>query len=371
MLGRAGLVLLLAMLALLLAPALGSAHSANPNINTLVTGTRPALPGVTITTIQSSIAPALSASNGSRRSLEVLGPDGVPFLRIGPGGAFGNVDTPAFYLSGAPDGETSVPPGVQRLRGRVRWVRLSRQPAWAWYDARVPAIVTAPAAVENRTTPTRLQTFTIPLRYAGQAAQALGEVDYQPPTGGPVATMTSPMVIYPGITVALLPGARPDVYLQDSGSRVVTVEGPQGEPFAQIGPQGVRVNVLSPIHEADAIARGGRAVVRLEGSRAPRYQRVSSAPSYDWLDPRPRLEPRWRIPLLIDGRTYYITGTLRFQAATTVAALLRRARGPRRAKADGPLTAGVIVAVIAGALLAAGAFALTRRRRALVRRRGA
>ena len=347
--------------ATLLAPATAAAHAGDPNIDTLITGTQPALPGVTIAAIQSSIAPALSAVDLANAPLEVLGPDGAPFLRIGPDGAFGNVDSPAFYLSQAPSGETSIPAGLPRLRGQTRWVRISPKPAWAWYDARVPAIATAPAAAQNSTTPTLLARFTIPLRYNGQPATGKGEVEYVPPRAGPVATMTSPMAIAPGVTVALLQGVPPDVYLQNSGPLTVTVEGQQGEPFAQIGPHGVRVNLRSPVHAADLIARGGSAVVKLEGATAPEWETVSPTPTYDWLDPRPRTEPSWRIPLRIGPRTYYITGTLGLKPATTVATLLGQRTHPRRSGNGG--VPAWLLAVLGLAVLVAGASMVARGRR--------
>ncbi len=336
------------------------AHEGDPGIQTLITGIQPVLPGVSITTIQDAIAPALSAVNDSGDELEVLGPDGVPFLRLGRTGAFGNITSPAFFLSAAPSGETSVPSSA-RPGKRPVWVALSRKPAWAWYDQRVPGITTAAPAVRARPEPTRLASFSIPLLYGGRGARAQGEVDYRPPRGGPVATMTSPIQLAPGVTVALTPGRYPDVYLQNQSSATVTIEGQQGEPFAQIGPRGVRVNLRSPIHEADALARGGNAIVRVEGSAAPLWRTVSTTPTYDWLDPRPRFLPQWTIPVRVGARAYAITGKLAFVPATTIPGLLhttRRGDGPRQSS-DGASTWAILAAALIA--LAAG-LGLTRRR---------
>ncbi len=97
-----------------------------------------------------------------------------------------------------------------------------------------------------------------------------------PPRALPVARLTSPMNPAPGVTVALLPGSHPDLYVQNSGARTVTVLGQQGEPFAQIGPHGVQVNLRSPIHAADASARGQSPEASANPAARPLWRRVSA-----------------------------------------------------------------------------------------------
>jgi hypothetical protein len=297
----------LAGVLLALGPA--DAHEGDPNIDTVILGVHPALPGVEVDVVQ-NIVPALSLRNSTPTELEVLDRSGLPFLRIGPGGAEGNLGAAAFYRSAAPSGAASVPANVAAGRAPTRWALLSRRPAWAWYDDRVPNITTAPPAVRARLTPSELAGFSIPLRLGAQRAGAEGEVEYVPPRALPVARLTSSTNPAPGVTVALLAGSHPDLYLQNNGTQTVTVLGQQGEPFAQIGPHGVRVNLRSPIHAADATARGQRPQVQANPAAHPLWRRVSSAGTYDWLDPRPRLQRSWTVPILVGTRRLSITGAL-------------------------------------------------------------
>ncbi len=246
--------------------------------------------------------PSLEAYNPTATELQALGTDGVPFLRLGRSGTLGNAASPDLYLSEAPSGAAGVPPGV-RAGAPPRWIPLSRRPGWTWFDQRLPAVTSAPPAVRGRPTATLLGRFAIPLRYGGSSVKAEGVVSYVPPAGGVVTSLTSPMQPALGLTVALLPGRFPDVYLQNSGTTTVTVLGEGGEPFAQIGPQGVRVNLRSPIHDADLTARGQTPRVRTDLSAAPLWQDVSATPSYDWFDPRPHFLPSWTIPLHLGART--------------------------------------------------------------------
>jgi hypothetical protein len=72
----------------------------------------------------------------------------------------------------------------------------------------------------------------------------------------------------------------------------------------------VRVNLRSPIHAADVTARGQRPEVQANPAARPLWRTVSSAGTYDWLDPRPRLQSSWSVPILVGTRRLSITGAL-------------------------------------------------------------
>lgn len=299
-----------AMLALasLSVPGQAAAHQGDPNIESVVTGVVPSLPGVVVSFID-TVTPALSAVNTSSRELEILGPDGGPFLRLGPRGAEGNVHSRIFYLTTAPGGETSPPPGLRPGAPPV-WRLLSHRPAWVWYEPRIPDLQVAPLTVRARAKPTTLARWSIPVRTGGASAAVKGVTVYTPQRDAVVRRMTSSMMLAPGVTVALLPGRDPDLYLQNYGRETVTVLGQQGEPFAEISPGGVLVNLRSPVHAADVSARGGRAEVAPNAGEPPLFRRVAGQPAFDWFDPRPRLQSRWSVPVRIGARTVAITGTL-------------------------------------------------------------
>ena len=330
----------------------------------MIVGVRPALPGIAVDVVQ-NIVPALSLSNGSSAAVEVLDRAGIPFLRIGPRGAEGNLGAASFYRSAAPSGAANVPADVAAGHARTRWVLLSRRPAWAWYDDRVPNITTAPPAVRARAVPTALAEFAIPLHLGSQRASAQGEVEYVPSRALPVARLTSQMNPAPGVTVALLPGSHPDLYVQNSGARTVTVLGQQGEPFAHIGPHGVQVNLRSPIHAADASARGQTPGASANPAARPLWRRVSASGAYDWFDPRPRLERHWSVPLLIGSERVAITGTLSTPPPlASVGGFVRSVHvSSRGSPQHAPSGSGWVLplAIVAAVLAAVGALVLRRR----------
>jgi hypothetical protein len=298
----------------------------------------------------------------------VLDGSGIPFLRIGPRGAEGNLGAAAFYRSAAPSAAASIPANVAAGQAPTRWVLLSRRPAWAWYDDRVPNITTAPSGVRARTTPSELAGFTVALRIGAQRAVAQGEVEYVPPRALPVARLTSSMNPAPGVSVALLAGSHPDLYVQNTGRQTVTVLGQEGEPFAQIGALGVRVNLRSPIHAADSTARGQTPETSANPAAPPLWRHVSGGAAYDWLDPRPRLQSHWSVPILVGSRRLTITGEL--SVAPPVAGTggtfgaLQGVRGPGSARhADSGGSGGwVLPAALAAVVLAAAGAILLRRR---------
>jgi hypothetical protein len=358
---------LLAPAGVLLAPGIAAAHEGDPNIDTVIVGLRPALSGVAVDVVQ-NIVPALSLSNTSSGEVDVLDRSGIPFLRIGPRGAEGNLGAVAFYRSAAPSGAARIPASVAAGRARTRWVLLSRRPAWAWYDDRVPNITTAPAVVRARTTPSALAGFTVALRRGAQRAVAQGEVEYVPPRAVPVAQLASPMNPAPGVTVALLAGRSPDLYVQNTGRQTVTVLGQQGEPFAQIGPHGVQVNLRSPIHAADATARGQTPETSANPAARPLWHHVSGGAAYDWLDPRPRLQSHWSVPLLIGSQRFAITGTLSTSppaAGTEVGSSPRQQARSLKSAGDassGGPTGWLVALAVAVAVLAVAAAVLLQRR---------
>jgi hypothetical protein len=126
----------------------------------------------------------------------------------------------------------------------------------------------------------------------------------------------------------------------------------------------VRVNVRSPIYSADATARGQAPAASANPAARPLWRQVSSAPAYDWLDPRPRFQSRWSVPMLRGGKRISISGTLGVPAPALASGQTRR-KPPRRSGGDGGLAPPVIavLALAAVALLASVALRISRRRR--------
>ncbi|HUZ29187.1 MAG TPA: hypothetical protein VMU90_08090 [Solirubrobacteraceae bacterium] len=322
---RAHLVMLASLVALLMAgPA--SAHQADPNIDTAILALTPSLPGVEVSIVPGGLIPAVSAYNPTPGELEVLGGDGTPFLRLGPRGTEADINNPAYWRSTAPSGAARIPTGA--FSGAApRWRLIARRPAWAWYDQRVPVIQVSPPLARTRRQPTVLARFAVPLQFGSRPVTANGIVEYLPPRALPTAYMTSSLHPAPGLTVALLAGSYPDLFLHNASGRPVTILGQAGEPFAEVGPAGVRVNLRSPIYAADQLARGVQPSLTPDLGAPPVWRRVSSASSFDWLDPRPRYLERWTIPLRYGTRDLSISGGMHSVATVPVAPPAARASG--------------------------------------------
>ncbi len=316
-----------------------SAHGSDPSIDDSVAGMVPQQAGV-VFAIVDSVVPELSVTNATDRPLDVLDKYGDPYLRIGPGGAQGNLNSAEFYRSGDPSDTAQVPPRAGKVGATPAWVTLSRDPAWAWFDSRVRSdIDVAPADVVASHRRTVLATWSIPLRYAGNQARLGGRVVYAPSVGGAAARLTSPLHPDPAITTALEPGQYPDLFVANSGTTPLTVLGQDGEPFARIDTTGVAVNVRSPVHAADLIARGKAPETMPNAADAPLWRHVSDQPSYDWLDPRtrypgstpatavllagrPSVLQHWQVPATLDGRPLHFDGVVEWLPSPDARAVL-------------------------------------------------
>lgn len=368
-------------LALGVAGSDAGAHGSDPSIETVVGLARP-LPGVETEVVQ-SVVPELSIVNRSRTELEVLDSAGTPFLRLGPRGTEGNLDAASFYRSGDPSGAEPVPARALRPHAPPVWAVLSRTPAWGFFDPRMRAdIAAAPPAVRAGHRPAVLARWSIPLRYGATTDAASGAVEYRPPVGGALAQMSSPLHPAPGLTAALTPGAFPDLFLTDSGAQPVTVIGRDGEPFARIGPNGVSVNLRSPTHVDDVVARGERPAQAADAAAPPVWQHVSSSQSYDWLEARaryaaadpppaaleragPTVLRRWSVPLELGARRLDLAGTIDWVPSADASAVLAAERTPGSGSSHGggdiPVAWPALAA--AAALVAAVAVRYARRSR--------
>lgn len=276
----------------------------SPTIQTLVDEIEPEISGVEFSVLPGPAA-RLVAENRTAETLEVLGRDDRPFLRIGPGGVRADVNSIDWYRSGNPDGIATTPRGV-RLTGPPRWEHVSTRLSWAWFDHRLhPGTVQVPPeAVEAQRT-ARLDDWTVPTRLGDRLVEVRGHVEYRPLLGAISPELESPSALTGSVQVSLLRGRLPGLLLVNTGKRLVTVFGREGEPFARIGPHGVEVNEHSPTHVDDQVAKGEIVAASAGGgdaSAAPRWKRVSGASSYAWLETR-ALYPGQRPPREIsEGR---------------------------------------------------------------------
>lgn len=336
--GRAtfGLLALVVVLLLgVLVPTPALAHEFGPDIRVRFEPFPSVLDDVTIE-IVTSIAPQLAIGNPTDDVLEVLDDDGIAFFRIGPDGAEANFDNGDFYLTQDPLGALAIP---QRARGSGEpgtWGLIAAKPEWAWFDHRMhPQAVARLRVPEPSEEGTILSTFEIPIRFRGESVLLRGSIVQQPQTGRLVGALTGRPDVE-GVSVQLLPGGTPGIFLSADPDREVVVLGRDGEPFLRFAGGTVEANVLSPAwYDSGRAARADESqTVVLDPAAPPQWEQVSNGPRFGWVEARAlygRGTPddellrdavdqtlvTWEVPILVDGERESITGETRFELFDT------------------------------------------------------
>jgi hypothetical protein len=125
-------------------------------------------------------------------------------------------------------------------------------------------------------------------------------------------------VVAPGVEARVIDGDR-SLELTVAGGRTVVVRGYGGEPFLRFSSRGVQANRRSPTAVADKLAPEQEAG-QVSATSAPRWRLVTAHHRLTWHDHRlgPRAGDRggtgrvrsWTIPLVVDGKTEAVRGTL-------------------------------------------------------------
>ena len=262
------------------------AHGTDPAIRTVLDVVEPAIPGVEIQ-VQASVSAEVVAENTTATELAVLAETGEPFLRIGPEGVLANLASPSWYLSNSPFGDAEVPESASP-DAPPRWGRVSREPAWGWFDHRLhPEPRGVPTSLPADGDPLRLARWSIPFRYGDETVVARGRIVYAPAPGAVTARLQGPERPFEGVAVQLAPGRIPGLYVTNRGTTPVVVLGADDEPFLRIGPDGVEANRHSPTWIDNARARDQdltAAAAEADPDAAPDWTLVSSSPSTSWLE---------------------------------------------------------------------------------------
>ena len=360
----------------LIGPAPAAAHGeSSPLIHTVVDEVAPAAPTLRAST---EVGPAatLSLTNDSETPVEVIAPGGEAFLRIGRSGVLANVASAEWYRSGNPDGRGRFPPGIEP-GSAPRWVPVSREPRFTWFEHRLhPAPVSVPPGLAGSERRQRLSNWSVPLRVGGAPGRIDGHIEYRPLLGSVMAEIQGSPQPLPGVSMYVLPGPVPALFLENTGRSRVLVRGRAGEPFARVGPGGTEVNVRSPTHQDDLRVKGRRPALASDPEAPPIWREVDPAPRYLWLDARARYAPgqppdsvidarartllgRWEVPVETSASEAVVQGTTSWVPAPRV-----RTPSPRDRDGQGLFTVLLLggVVCLAGLLVAVG---LRRRRRTL------
>jgi hypothetical protein len=162
---------------------------------------RPEVAGLDVTVVDAD--DRLRVSNKSGSELVVLGYDGEPYLRIGPGGAYRNERSPAAYLNRERFARVSVPlhadPGATPA-----WRHVSPRPAWQWHDHRIQWMGAGPPdQVRDAPKGTHpIFEWNVPGRLGDRAFAVTGRLDYVPPSGrGTSPALVAAVVITGAVAV--------------------------------------------------------------------------------------------------------------------------------------------------------------------------
>ncbi|MGH7747030.1 MAG: hypothetical protein ACREQ5_20080, partial [Candidatus Dormibacteria bacterium] len=334
--------LLGAVLATVLGAAPARAHEMDPHLRTVLESVIPPPPaGVTISVRNTVIASEMLVENHTPTEVQVLTDAGRTYLRIGPQGVLGDLDTPEWYQSNNPYGNANIPAKAQVAGAPPFWGRASHEPDWGWFEHRMhpKASMELPPAP-----PSGVQTISrwiVPMRYGTTDFKVLGRVDYVTFKGGYKALLTSTPTPFDGVSVSVIPARLPGVFLANTGTVPVVVTGRQGEPMLRIGPGGTEANLHSPSWVDNLKGHGDTPTVEADATAPPQWQLVHPEARELWLEFRgfyanelppteiiARTEPtvllRWSIPLVRGTATATLTGTTSYvpdpRPASTAAA---------------------------------------------------
>ena len=344
--------------ALLLGMPSADAHSTPPTIVTALDPIVPALPHGVVVGLTASIAEELYATNSTETVLAVLATDGEEFLRISKTGVQANVTSPDWWTSNNP-GVTPSLPAYAKHGAAPRWVRVTAEPTWAWFDHRLhPVAVTVPAGLLKSNRTAVLSRWSVPM-VLDTPFTVSGTVSYQPIRGGFVTTIAAPPQ---GVTAQILQGRLPGVFLTaPEGTKVF---GANGADFARFTATGVEVWTGSLTWLTDRQARGEPLPVG-----TPHWAHVGDGTTLTWLEPRlaassdvpervlasrvPTAVKAWEIPISVYGSPARLSGEVEWVPAALPATAARRSALP------------FVIAGTLGIVAAGGALVFLRRRRRL------
>jgi hypothetical protein len=299
-------------LALLIVTPLAWSHGAG-NEDVIVTmDAVPAALGAMRVELRKTLAPQLVLENSTGIPVEVIGSDGIAFLRLGPAGAEANVNAPDWYRFYSTSG-TPLPQRLTQLKKGQRlpedWQTVSRSPAWGWFDTRLDTeSLKVPHKARDSALPVAFQSWKIPLRLAGRTQFLSGHFQTMPVASGHAEVrLSSAAELAPGVTLQVLQGPVPAFLLANDSSVPLVILDADGAPLLEIGPAGVRVNTRSSGWIASGLAESGFAPMPVVAGDGPLWLVRSTTPRFTWLEPRAarplaagkRQQTSWAIPYVM------------------------------------------------------------------------
>jgi hypothetical protein len=340
--------------AVLSQPAQAHSGGSEQLISVSLDAPSPALPKVKVE-LQKTLGTQLVVENKSDTPLEIIGTDGVPFLRIGPAGVEANVNARDWYRFYSTAGVAQPERLLQLAKGSqlpAQWKPVSPTPAWGWFDARLNSEgVKVPHRAHDASQPVTLQAWRIPVNYGGKRAMLTGHFQYLPqPQGFHEARLRSSSEIAPGVNLQVLQGPVPGFMIENTGTETITILDGDGKPFIEIAPGGVRANTRSASWKTSGLAESSYSPIPVVAGDGPLWQQRSTTPRLTWLDPRAAAQPltgsagasktgraplarQWVIPFVYQGENRRIEGVTQwvsYKAADNTASIASAGMHTRR-----------------------------------------
>jgi hypothetical protein len=136
--------------------------------------------GLSVTAVEAGAR--LELTNGTGRTIEVLGYSGEPYLEVRPDGTYENVHSPAAYLNRTLAGDTPVPADADPA-APPQWRRVSGDRTVRWHDRRTHWLGDGlpPPAAADPGREHRIRDWVVPLRQEASTFEVRGTLDYLPP----------------------------------------------------------------------------------------------------------------------------------------------------------------------------------------------
>jgi hypothetical protein len=174
-------------------------------------------------------------------------------------------------------------------RAFVRIGRHEPTTAWGWFDPRIrPDRVDVARGVLRAGVRTTVGRWAIPMRLNGKALALTGRFETLPAPDGAFRARLTSGDPFDGVSVTLMPGRVPALYLVNASDDDVLVLGSDGEPFLRIGPDGTRANLHSATWR-----RMGKVTAAADDGMEPRWALQSPSPRYAWIEPRAAAPASW------------------------------------------------------------------------------
>jgi len=181
---RSTLICALAALASALLPASAFAHAGNPNYESLVTGVRPSIPGLSVVVLNGD--DSLEVVNNSSKTIMIDGYSKDPYIRMASDGTVSvNERSPAYYLNNDRQGTAPIPDTAD-AKAAPRWKVVARDGRYQFHDHRMHWMGSKnPPQVTDESARTKIYDWKVPLHAGGTDAAIAGTLFWRGSGGGP------------------------------------------------------------------------------------------------------------------------------------------------------------------------------------------